>query len=223
MVPLRVLEVGSSRTVAVCLARSGDAGGGASLSTIAVVAHVAVGTCDALAALMLPGALVSVAVALWATVASTTSLPAPVVASTVVASTPSTSNSCVREPAWLATTSAAADLAATSSPVAPSLVLPLPASSRFLARVPVTAVACTPVVVEAEANPVSLVLKVARRRMVVSPLAVARSTHVPQSRAAVSRTCTVGVGRPLRVGGVALGDCLAPVGTAAAPALSQHS
>lgn len=232
VVPLGVLEVGSSRTVAVGVAGSGDAGGRASFALIAVVAYVAVGASDALAALMLPGALVSVTAAWAATVASAsasvvtsaTSLSAPVVASPLVASFVASATWNIRESAWVAAsafgTRSAADLAASSTPVVPASV---PVAPIILARVPVTPVACTLVIVEAEANPESLVLKVARRWVVVCALAVASSTHVPQSRAAVVRTCTVDVGRPLRVGGVALSNCLAPVGTATASALSQHS
>lgn len=202
-IPPSVFEVGSSWAVAVLSARSGDAGGATAASLVAVVANVAVRAGDALAALVLSGAFVAVAVSCSAASVVAAAVSTAFVSSASVVGGASTS-SCsavassamdVGEPARAA---ASSSLAASSTAVA--------SASRFapvFSRVSVTPVTSTAVVVEAEANPVTLVLEVARGRVVAGAPAMARSSYVSQIGAAVLRACAINVRWRGGVGGAA--------------------
>lgn len=194
-IPPSVFEVGSSWAVAVTSARSGDAGGATAASLVAVVANVAVRAGDALAALVLPGAFVAVAsessapaaTSVVAAAVSTASVSSSSVvgASTSASSTIASSATDVGEPARAAASSSLASSASSHAASASAAVVPA------LVGASASPVTSTAVVVEAEANPVTLVLEVARGRVVIGAPAMARSSHVSQVCATVLRACAV--------------------------------
>lgn len=177
VIPLGVLKMSSTRAVAVGLARAGEAGRGATGAAGAVVSNVPSEAGDTTAALVLSGAPVTVAAAVWAATSSTAA--GVTAASTTVGATAvvHVGESSASSPA---ASSATVDLAAaatvSSTTVAVSTVAT--ASGGPASSVPRSAVASAAVVVEAESNPVSLVLQVAPRWVEVGAPRVARSTHV---------------------------------------------
>lgn len=196
-IPPSVFEVGSSWAVAVLSARSGDAGGATAASLVAVVANVAVRAGDALAALVLSGAFVAVAVSCSAASVVAAAVSTAFVSSASVVGGASTS-SCSAVASSAMDVGEPARAAASSTAVA--------SASRFapvFSRVSVTPVTSTAVVVEAEANPVTLVLEVARGRVVAGAPAMARSSYVSQIGAAVLRACAINVRWRGGVGGAA--------------------
>lgn len=210
-IPSGVFEVGSSWAVAVLSAWAGDAGGSTSASLVTVVADVAVCACYALAALVLTGALVAVVVA-WAAAAAVVAA-----VSTAFVSSATSSASVVSASGVDVGESSASSTSSHYISAASALVCTAAAGA-----VAPSAVTSTAVVVEAEANPVSLVLQVARGRVVVSAPAVARSSHVSQVCAAVLGACAVNARWLLGVGRVARSNRLTPVTSPATTSASKH-
>lgn len=161
-----VLQVGSSRAVAVSRAWSGDTGSGAVGTVLAVVSDLAAQAGHALAALVLTGSQMTVV----GPVAST-SVPLVVVAAVVVVLASVDVAAHVGEPAWVTV-----DLSAASATVVPASTVAVLASAVGVAP---AAIASAAVVVEAESNPVSTVPEVTGGRVVVGVCAVAGSTDIP--------------------------------------------
>lgn len=162
-----VLQVGSSRAVAVSRAWSGDTGSGAVGTVLAVVSDLAAQAGHALAALVLTGSQMTVV----GPVAST-SVPLVVVAAVVVVlASVDVVAAHVGEPAWVTV-----DLSAASATVVPASTVAVLASAVGVAP---AAIASAAVVVEAESNPVSTVPEVTGGRVVVGVCAVAGSTDIP--------------------------------------------
>jgi len=198
MILLGVLQMSSYRAVAVSVARSGDARGGAVGAFGAVVSNVALSACDTLAALVLLGALVTVLWRLLLVNFLLASLLASLFASllggvlsaaTLVVGSASTGGPLVGgllvgldvgESSWVSLDEALWRCASPFDRSASSALVAFASGCSALSALGVLCVLGTTVVIKAEANAVSLVLQGALWWVVGGALLLALSTNVSE-------------------------------------------